>query len=148
MWRVVTFRIERRSGVAAYQQIVWQTKQALRLGQLAPGDKLPSAAEVVAATAINPNTVLKAYRELENEGLVEARQGVGTFVRRSLAQPGAAAGSPLHESLHAWMAAARGADLGREDVAALLSAALDTYFPAGADPRVPGAETYDAHPHG
>lgn len=91
---MVTFRIERRSGVAAYQQIVQQTKQALRLGQLTPGDKLPSAAEVVAATAINPNTVLKAYRELENEGLVEARQGVGTFVRRSLAQPGAAADSP------------------------------------------------------
>ncbi|WP_202238339.1 GntR family transcriptional regulator [Actinacidiphila reveromycinica] len=134
----MTFRIERRSGVAAYQQIVRQTEQALRLGQLAPGDKLPSAAEVVAATAINPNTVLKAYRELEREGLVEARQGVGTFVRRSLVQPGAAADSPLHAGLHAWMAAARDADLGREDVAALVSAALDTYFPSGSEARVPG----------
>ncbi|WP_329141293.1 GntR family transcriptional regulator [Streptomyces sp. NBC_01476] len=132
----MTFRIERRSGVAAYQQIVQQTKQALRLGQLTPGDKLPSAAEVVAATAINPNTVLKAYRELENEGLVEARQGVGTFVRRSLAQPGAAADSPLRESLGTWMTAARGAGLDREDVAALVSAALDDAFPRGAEARV------------
>ncbi|MFJ8142991.1 GntR family transcriptional regulator [Streptomyces sp. NPDC096013] len=133
----MTFRIERRSGVAAYQQIVRQTKQALRLGQLTPGDKLPSAAEVVAATAINPNTVLKAYRELESEGLVEARQGIGTFVRRSLAQPGAAADSPLHEGLRAWMASAREADLGREDVAALLSAGLDAYFPSDPDAPCP-----------
>lgn len=130
---MVTFRIERRSGVAAYQQIVQQTKQALRLGQLAPGDKLPSAAEVVAATAINPNTVLKAYRELENEGLVEARQGVGTIVRRSLARPGAAPGSPLHDGLRDWMAAAHTAGLDREDVAALVSAMLDETFPRSSD---------------
>ncbi|MYS23724.1 MULTISPECIES: GntR family transcriptional regulator [unclassified Streptomyces] len=131
----MTFRIERRSGIAAYQQIVQQTRQALRLGQLMPGDKLPSAAEVVAATAINPNTVLKAYRELENEGLVEARQGVGTFVRRSLAQPGAAADSPLREGLRTWVSAAREAGLAREDVAALVSAALDDAFPRGLDAR-------------
>ncbi|MFJ9381831.1 GntR family transcriptional regulator [Streptomyces sp. NPDC101455] len=133
---MVTYRIERRSGVAAYQQIVQQTEQALRLGQLAPGDKLPSAAEVVAATAINANTVLKAYRELERAGLVVARQGVGTFVRRSLAQPGAAADSPLRDDLRAWMAAARAADLGREDVSALLTAALDESFPRTSDFRV------------
>ena len=81
---MVEYRIDRRSGVATYVQIVQQTKQALRLGVLEPGDKLPTAREVVEATAINPNTVLKAYRELEREGLVEARRGLGTFVRRSL----------------------------------------------------------------
>lgn len=80
----VEFRIDRRSGVATYLQIVQQTKQALRLGLLEPGDRLPTAREVVEATAINPNTVLKAYRELEREGLVEARRGLGTFVRRAL----------------------------------------------------------------
>ncbi|MFF2525139.1 GntR family transcriptional regulator [Streptomyces liangshanensis] len=134
----MTFRIERRSGVAAYQQIVNQTRLALRLGRLVPGDKLPSAAEVVATSAINPNTVLKAYRALENEGLVEARQGVGTFVRRSLAQPGTAADSPLRDSLRSWMDAARAADLDREDVAALMSALLDECFPHGADTPVNG----------
>jgi GntR family transcriptional regulator len=126
---VVDFRIERHTGVAPYQQIVQQTKQALRLGQLVPGDKLPSASEVVAMTAINPNTVLKAYRELEREGLVDTRQGRGTYVRASLAQPGAAADSPLRDSLRVWMASARAADLDRDDVAALLAAELDIFFP-------------------
>ncbi|MEV0261738.1 GntR family transcriptional regulator [Streptomyces sp. NPDC050617] len=123
------FRIERNTGVAPYQQIVRQVKQALRLGQLVPGDKLPSASEVVAATAINPNTVLKAYRELEHEGLVETQQGRGTFVRASLAQPGTASGSPLRDGLRVWMASARAAGLEREDVAALQAAELDAFFP-------------------
>ncbi|MEV7028370.1 GntR family transcriptional regulator, partial [Kitasatospora sp. NPDC093558] len=88
---MIEYRIERRSGVSTYQQIVQQTKQALRLGLLQPGDKLPTAREVVELTAINPNTVLKAYRELEREGLVEPRPRLGTNVRRSLAPPEAAA---------------------------------------------------------
>ena len=77
---VIEFRIDRRSGVATYQQLVDQVEHALRLGLLQPGDRLPTAKEVVAATAINPNTVLKAYRELERNGLVEAKRGLGTFV--------------------------------------------------------------------
>ncbi|MGW3489844.1 GntR family transcriptional regulator [Streptomyces sp. NPDC001054] len=123
------FRIERHSGVAAYQQIAQQVRQALRLGHLAPGDKLPTAAQVVATTAINPNTVFKAYRELEREGLVDSRQGVGTFVRRSLAQPGVAGGSPLREGLRTWMTEARETGLDREDVAALVAAELDACYP-------------------
>lgn len=137
---MVTYRIERRSGVAAYLQIVQQTKQALRMGQLAPGDRLPSAAEVVAATAINPNTVLKAYRELEHEGLVEARQGVGTFVRRSLGRPDSAAGTALRDGLSVWMDGARRAEWAREDVAALFADVLDECFPRGADADTPATE--------
>ncbi|MBH1936138.1 GntR family transcriptional regulator [Streptomyces sp. AV19] len=132
---MVEFRIDRRSGVATYLQIVQQVKQALRLGLLAPGDKLPTAREVVAATAINPNTVLKAYRELDREGLVEGRPGLGTFVRRSLARPGASAGSPLRAELAAWAEHARAAGLDREDAAALVSAVLEETFgetPGGA----------------
>ncbi|WP_190129975.1 GntR family transcriptional regulator [Streptomyces mashuensis] len=125
---MVEFRIDRRSGVATYLQIVQQVKQALRLGLLTPGDKLPTAKEVVAATAINPNTVLKAYRELDREGLVEARPGLGTFVRRSLARPGAAAGSPLRVELGAWMERARAAGLDREDVAALVASVLEESY--------------------
>ncbi|MEV4435490.1 GntR family transcriptional regulator [Streptomyces sp. NPDC049555] len=125
---MVEFRIDRRSGVATYLQIVQQVEQALRLGLLAPGDKLPTAKEVVAATAINPNTVLKAYRELDREGLVEARPGLGTFVRRSLARPGAAADSPLRAELADWTARARAAGLDREDVAALLTSVLEETF--------------------
>jgi GntR family transcriptional regulator len=126
---VVEYRIDRRSGVATYVQIVQQTKQALRLGLLEPGDKLPTAREVVEATAINPNTVLKAYRELEREGLVEARRGLGTFVRRTLgANP---ADTPLRAELHAWAGRARETGLDREDVAALFGSVLDEHFPKG-----------------
>ncbi|MFF7735947.1 GntR family transcriptional regulator [Streptomyces sp. NPDC007984] len=125
---MVEYRIDRRSGVATYVQIVQQTKQALRLGLLEPGDRLPTAREVVAATAINPNTVLKAYRELEREGLVEARRGLGTFVRKSLST--APADSPLRTELDAWARRAREAGLEREDVAALFTSVLDTHFAA------------------
>lgn len=124
--RVVDYRIDRHSGVATYLQIVQQTKQALRLGRLRPGDRLPTAREVVEATAINPNTVLKAYRELEREGLVEARRGLGTFVRRGL---GTTAASPLRAELEDWAARARRSGLEREDVAALFTAVLDTHYP-------------------
>lgn len=129
--RVIEYRIDRRSGVATYLQIVQQTKQALRLGLLQPGDKLPTAKEVVAATAINPNTVLKAYRELEREGLVEPRPGLGTFVQRSLARPEAAADSPLRAELADWTDRARAAGLDREDVAALIASVLDERFGGG-----------------
>ncbi|GGZ77680.1 GntR family transcriptional regulator [Streptomyces bluensis] len=123
---MVEYRIDRRSGVATYVQIVQQTKQALRLGLLEPGDRLPTAREVVEATAINPNTVLKAYRELEREGLVEARRGLGTFVRKSLGTT--PADSPLRAELDAWADRAREAGLEREDVAALFTAVLDEHF--------------------
>lgn len=128
---MVEYRIDRRSGVATYVQIVQQTKQALRLGLIEPGDKLPTAREVVEATAINPNTVLKAYRELEREGLVEARRGLGTFVRRTLGAGVQATDTPLRAELDQWAERARSAGLGREDVDALLTAVLDEHFPKG-----------------
>jgi GntR family transcriptional regulator len=125
---MVEFRIDRHSGVPSYLQIVQQVRQALRLGALRPGDRLPTAREVVAATAINPNTVLKAYRELERDGLVETRRGAGTFVRHSLEMPQAAKDSPLRAELAAWMARARHAGLDREDAVALFTAVLDDHY--------------------
>ncbi|OQR59988.1 GntR family transcriptional regulator [Streptomyces maremycinicus] len=144
---MVEYRIDRHSGVATYVQIVQQTKQALRLGLLRPGDKLPTAREVVEATAINPNTVLKAYRELERDGLVEARRGVGTFVRRGLNTT--PADSPLRAELDAWAARAREAALDRDDVAALFTAVLDEHFavpdPNGRTGRNDRADRHDRH---
>jgi GntR family transcriptional regulator len=125
---VIEFRIDRHSGMATYQQIVDQTKHALRLGILRPGDRLPTAKEVVAATAINPNTVLKAYRELEREGLVEGKRGLGTFVSRSLAMPETAAEGPLRDELVDWVRRAKNTGLGREDVEALVKATLDDNY--------------------
>ncbi|MFF4099558.1 GntR family transcriptional regulator [Streptomyces sp. NPDC001903] len=121
---MIEFQVDRHSGVATYLQLVNQVKQALRLGVLEPGDRLPTARAVVEATAINPNTVLKAYRELEREGLVEPRPGQGTFVTRSLSRPEAAADSPLRADLVDWVTRAHAAGLGREDVLALVEAAL------------------------
>ncbi|MFJ8664177.1 GntR family transcriptional regulator [Streptomyces sp. NPDC093600] len=124
---MLEYRIDRRSGIATYLQIVQQTKQALRMGVLEPGDRLPTAREVVEATAINPNTVLKAYRELEREGLVEARRGLGTFIRATLGTAPAAA-SPLRGELADWARRARAEGLDRDDVAALFTSVLDEHF--------------------
>ncbi len=125
------YRIDRRSGVPAFQQIVQQTKQALRLGVLVPGDRLPTAKEVSETSAVNPNTTLKAYRELEREGLVEPRPGLGTFVRRTLGRPETGTDSPLYGELVAWMSKAAEAGLEQEDVAALVASALEQQYAAG-----------------
>ncbi|MDX3073415.1 GntR family transcriptional regulator [Streptomyces sp. NPDC088354] len=135
------FRIDRRSGVAAYQQIVQQTKQALRLGVLVPGDRLPTAKEVAESSAVNPNTTLKAYRELEREGLVEPRPGLGTFVRRSLARPQAGPDSPLRGELDEWVLRARAAGLERDDVIALVTSVLEERY-AGPLVSAAGTETH------
>ncbi|KUL47754.1 GntR family transcriptional regulator [Streptomyces sp. NRRL F-4489] len=127
----VEFRIDRRSGVATYLQIVQQVQQALRLGILVEGDRLPTAAQVAATTKVNPNTTLKAYRELEREGLVEPRPGLGTFVSRTLARPDSAAHAVLREDLRAWMDRARAEGLEREDVRALLNSVVEERFPEG-----------------
>ena len=71
----------------AYLQLVQQVRQALRVGVLRAGDQLPTVKEVVSEVAVNPNTVMKAYRELEHEGLVQGRQGLRTFVVRPPAGP-------------------------------------------------------------
>jgi GntR family transcriptional regulator len=121
---VIDFRLDRGSGVATYLQLVHQVKHALRLGVLRPGDRLPTAKEVVDKLAINPNTVLKAYRELEIEGLCEGRPGVGTFVTGSLAGPALANQAELREELVAWLARAETAGLSRADVIALVDTTL------------------------
>ncbi|MEV0705738.1 GntR family transcriptional regulator [Saccharopolyspora sp. NPDC050389] len=125
---MIEFRIDRRSGVSTYVQIIQQVTQAMRLGLLGPGDRLPTAREVVEATAVNPNTVLKAYRELERDGLVEARRGVGTFVTRSLASELTAVEAPLRRDLEDWMSRAKSGGLVVEAVDALYAAVRDEHF--------------------
>ncbi|WP_020549440.1 GntR family transcriptional regulator [Embleya scabrispora] len=124
----IEFRIDRRSGVATYLQIVDQVKQALRLGVLIEGDRLPTAREVAETTAVNPNTTLKAYRELEREGLVEPRPGRGTFVLHSLAKPAGADDSPLRAELRDWITRAHAAGLQREDITAVFTSLTDDHY--------------------
>src|SRR4051812_29379391 len=115
---MIEFHLEARSGVPTYLQIAQQVRQAVRLGLLHPGDQLPTVKDVVGRLAINPNTVLKAYRELEREGLVSPRPGVGTFVTRSLAGATLAAHEPLRRDLRRWLTKARTAGLDDDSIEA------------------------------
>jgi len=116
---VIEFHLDARSGVSPYRQIVDQVRRALRLGLLDEGDQLPTVKEVVGQLAINPNTVLKAYKELEHTGLVAARPGVGTFVTATLRDASLAAHAPLRRDLIRWLGKARRAGLDEESIEAL-----------------------------
>jgi GntR family transcriptional regulator len=119
---VIEFHLEGRSGVAPYLQLIHQVRHALRLGLLHVGDQLPKVKDVAAGLAINPNTVLKAYRELEYEGLVAARPGIGTFVTATLSDGGSLkAHAPLRRELQRWLAKARRAGLDDESIEALFA---------------------------
>jgi DNA-binding transcriptional regulator YhcF (GntR family) len=121
---VIEFHLDPRSGVATYLQIVQQVKEALRLGTIDVGDQLPTVREVVADLAINPNTVAKAYRDLEREGLVVARQGRGTFVASTLGPASLRNHHELREHLEQWVNEADAAGLDEESIRALISATL------------------------
>ena len=121
---MISFRVDSRSVVPPYLQIVQQVRQALRMGLLDAGDKLPAVREVVAATAVNPNTVLKAYRDLEREGLIEARPGHGTFVLKRPPGPPPGTVSRLGRSLARWVRQAREAGLDDESIESLLRVTL------------------------
>src|ERR1700742_636577 len=120
---MIEFHLDARSGVPTYLQIVQQVRQAIRLGLLSPGDQLPTVKEVVAQLAINPNTVLKAYRELDHEGLVEGRRGQGTFVSSTLMPPPPDL-TRLQRELGDWVARARAAGVDDESLRALFAAVL------------------------
>lgn len=123
---MIEFHLDGRSGVSPYLQIVQQVRNALRLGLLQRGDQLPTVKDVVAQLAINPNTVLKAYRELERDGLVAARPGVGTFVTKTLTDNTLAAHGPLRQDLRRWLAKARRAGLDDESIEALFQTTFRT----------------------
>lgn len=121
---MIEFQLEGRSGAPPYLQLANQVKQALRLGLLGPGDQLPTVREVVAQLAINPNTVLKAYRELEHEGIVAGRPGLGTFVLDSLVMPSTVAHPGLRADLTRWLERAFADGLDEESIVALFTATL------------------------
>jgi len=121
---MIVFRIDTRSAIPPYIQIVQQVKHALRLGMIDPGDQLPTIKQVVADVAINPNTVLKAYRELEREGLVEGRAGVGTFVLKRPDGPPPPLLGQLRRSLDKWLRSAFDAGLDHESIASLFESGL------------------------
>ena len=120
----VEFRLDPDSGVPTYLQLVQQVEHALRLGYLKLGDQLPKVRDVVASLAINPNTVLKAYKELETKGLTAGRPGQGTFIRATLGQVALPELAGLRKSLLGWLTAADGAGLDEDGMVALFTSAL------------------------
>ena len=122
---MINFHLDTRSGVPTYLQLVQQVRQAVRLGILAPGDQLPTVKEVVESLAINPNTVLKAYRELDHEGLVEATRGVGTFVSDTPPPPRPPADvKDLRAGLQRWVDRAHAAGFDEDEIDALVADVL------------------------
>ncbi|HEY7486306.1 MAG TPA: GntR family transcriptional regulator [Streptosporangiaceae bacterium] len=119
------FRLDAGSGVPIYRQLMQQVRQQVMLGRLRPGDQLPTVKEVVEALSVNPNTVAKAYRELEHEGLVRSRQGLGTFVAASPPSPPLAASPALLASLTRWVRKARAEGLSADEMRTLWAVALD-----------------------
>jgi GntR family transcriptional regulator len=117
---MIEFHLDTRSGVAPYMQLIQQVRHALRLGVLKEGDRLPTVKEVAAQVTINSNTVSKAYRELEYEGLVVARAGRGTFVTRTLGSDSLLRHEPLRKKLEQWMSEARDAGLDDASIDALI----------------------------
>ena len=120
---MIEFRLDRHSGVPAYRQIIDQVRHAIHLGMLQPGDQLPTVREVVRQITINPNTVHRAYRELELQGLTEGRTGSGTFIRRSLSEVSDRQPELLNQ-LELWIKRARKAGLEIEAVEALIAEAM------------------------
>jgi GntR family transcriptional regulator len=149
----IEFRLDPASGVPTYLQLVQQVEHALRLGYLRPGDQLPRVRDVVGALAINPNTVLKAYRELEHKGLAAGRPGQGTFVVGTLGQVALPDLTALRRSLLGWLGTAEAAGLDEDGIVALFSSALRDFRErrdrAGAGtrrPAAPGADGGDRDP--
>jgi len=120
----IAFRLDPASGVPTYLQLVQQVEHALRLGYLKPGDRLPRVREAVASLAINPNTVLKAYRDLERKGLASGRPGQGTFIDASLGSATLPELTDLRRTLRAWLADADAAGLDEEGIVALVTSTL------------------------
>ena len=133
----IEFRLDPASGVPTYLQLVHQVDQALRLGYLKPGDQLPKVRDVVASLAINPNTVSKAYRELETKGLIVGRPGQGTFILATLSQVAVPELTGLRRSLRDWLEKADTAGLDESGIAALVASELRDFYerPGGSSTR-------------
>jgi GntR family transcriptional regulator len=136
----IQFRLDPASGVPTFQQLVQQVEHALRLGYLSPGDQLPKVRDAVASLAINPNTVLKAYRELEIKGLVEGRPGQGTFVKATLNQVDLPELAKLRRSLLGWLSEADTVGMDPDGIAALFASVLRDF----AERRAGRGGTHDA----
>jgi GntR family transcriptional regulator len=129
------FRVDAGSDVPIYRQLVQQVRRDVMLGRLRPGEQLPSVKEVVDSLSVNPNTVMKAFSELEHQGVVVRRQGVGTFVATAPSLGSLAEAPRLLGPLARWVDRARREGLSAEQIRMLLEVALDEAAVSDADDR-------------
>jgi len=132
------FRVDGGSDVPIYRQLVQQVRRDVMLGRLRPGDQLPSVNEVVNALSVNPNTVVKAFGELEHQGMVVRRQGVGTFVAAAPPMASLGVAPRLLGPLAHWVDRARQEGLSAEQIRMLLEVALDEPVASDGDRQVAG----------
>lgn len=126
---MLIFRLDAGSAMPAYAQLVLQVRRAVLRGALVPGDRLPTAREVVTALAINPNTVLKAYTELEHQGVAHSRPGLGTFIADTAPAPVSESEQRrLRPALDTWVERARAAGLSGEAVWSLVDSAIESAY--------------------
>jgi GntR family transcriptional regulator len=121
----IKFRLDPQSGLAPYRQLVDQVRHAVRSGLLRDGDQLPSVRDVVTQITINPNTVHRAYRELEHQGIAEGRAGLGTFITsRKRVAPNVTERASHEQALRDWVIDARRAGIDEETIRELMRTAL------------------------
>ena len=121
----ISFSLDFQSGIPTYLQLVQQVEAALSLGYIIQGDQLPTVKDVVSSISINPNTVLKAYRELESRGIASGRPGVGTFIVASPTVITSNKITTLHKNLiGGWLREAKKAGLPDEAIIALFNSAI------------------------
>ncbi len=121
---MIELRVDPRNGLPVYRQITHQVRDALRLGMLLPGDRMPTVRDLVATLAINPNTVMKAYRDLEREGLIGGRPGQGTFVLNGIVGSSPDDLDEMRTSLEAWLGRAKELGMDDESIGALIATTL------------------------
>ncbi len=127
----VVLTVDPRSGVPIYLQVIEQIKRSVAIGILQAGEQLPTVKQLALDLTINPNTVAKAYRDLERDGVIETSPGRGSFVRANgVAESAKAAASDVaREALESAIREAKSVGLDRNEVRKLAEAALDRWFP-------------------
>ncbi|HEY8296873.1 MAG TPA: GntR family transcriptional regulator [Candidatus Baltobacteraceae bacterium] len=126
------FTVDPRSGVPIYLQLIEQVKRSVALGVLQSGEQLPTVKQLALDLTINPNTVARAYRDLERDSVIETAPGRGSFVRdngSAEAPSRAAADAVAKDALVLAVREAKSVGLSREQTRGLFSSALDRWFP-------------------
>jgi GntR family transcriptional regulator len=122
--------VDPRSGVPIYLQIIEQIKRSVALGILQGGEQLPTVKQLALDLTVNPNTVARAYRELERDSVIETSPGRGSFVRSNgVASSAKAANDVARDALDAAMREAKSVGLTRSDLRELIDAAVERWFP-------------------